>query len=366
MKSAREVDTNGWIEIKKNPISKCGVFPYLGSSIPIPGLDPQKFYNVYRPAEELSDPETIESFKLLPWVDDHEMIGPEWDTAAEEKGVHGVTGEEVYFEEPFLYANLKLFSEKLAKEIEKGKKELSPAYTAKWVVKEGVYNGVNYQIILRKIRGNHLASVREGRTGHEVAVLDHKEILNEVSRMEEEKKEIPEFSGLKDIIARLEAVAEKLLGAQEKEQAEVSDENDAMKKEEKFTEDGKEGKPEEETVKDEKEEKPKEGKAMDTAEMSRHIFSQIARRDALVKKAIKHEKVGVFDASEMTLDETTKYIVKKLGLTCPKGHESSVLAGYFAAAVTGAPDNFKSVSGSAMDSKGIKSPQLRKFLHRED
>ena len=68
----------------------------------------------------------------------------------------------------------------------------------------------------------------------------------------------------------------------------------------------------------------------------------------------------------MTLDETTKFIVKKLGLTCPKGHESSVLAGYFAAAVTGAPDNFKSVSGSAMDSKGIKSPQLRKFLHRED
>lgn len=364
MKSAREIDTNGWIEIKKNPIAKCGVFPYLGSSIPIPGLDPQKFYNVYRPAEELSDPETIESFKLLPWIDDHEMIGPKWDTAAEEKGIDGVTGEDVYFEEPILYANLRLFSEKLARKIENGKKELSLGYTAEWVVEEGVYNGVKYQIVQRKPRGNHLASVKEGRSGHDIAVLDHKETLSEVTGVEDEKKEIPEFSGLKDIIARLEAVAEKLLGAQKKEEAEVSDEDESMKKDD-IAEDEKEEKVEkDDTAEDEKEEKS--GKAMDAAELSRHIFSQIARRDALVKKAMKHEKVGVFDASEMTLDETTKYIVKKLGLNCPKGHESSVLAGYFAAAVTGSPDNFKSASGSVMDSKGVKSPQLRKFLHGED
>ncbi len=361
MKSAREIDTNGWIEIKKNPISKCGVFPYLGGSIPIKGLEAGKFYNVYRPAEELNSPETIESFKLLPWIDDHAMIGPNEDTPAEVKGIHGVTGEDVFFEEPFLYANLKLFSEKLGKKIENEKRELSLGYKADWALEDGIYNGVPYQVVQRNIRGNHLALVNEGRSGHQVAVLDHKETLDEVSLMEPEKKEdassLPSLSAL---VGRLESAVEKLLGAQQQETAEATD------AEEKKKDDTAKEEPaqDEEEKKDDK--KSEEGKAMDEAELSRHIFSQMSRRDALAKRAFKDERVGVFDASEMTLGETEKYLVKKLGLSCPQGHEGSVLAGYFAGAVVSQPVNTQAQSGAAMDGKSVKSPQIRKILYGEE
>src|SRR6188474_2789733 len=59
--SARKTDLNGWTEIKGNPLSKVGVFPYLGKQIS-PKLEPDKTYWVYRPEEELSHPDCINSF----------------------------------------------------------------------------------------------------------------------------------------------------------------------------------------------------------------------------------------------------------------------------------------------------------------
>ena len=62
--TARVEDINGWQEVKGNPLSKVGVFPYSGKTINLPGLEPDKFYNVLRPAEELSSEECIKSFQL--------------------------------------------------------------------------------------------------------------------------------------------------------------------------------------------------------------------------------------------------------------------------------------------------------------
>ena len=76
MDSARLTDINGWIEVKGNPISKAGIFEYPGRMIDR-SLDPDKMYRVLRPAEELADPDCIESFKLIPWIDEHVMLGPQ-------------------------------------------------------------------------------------------------------------------------------------------------------------------------------------------------------------------------------------------------------------------------------------------------
>ena len=172
--SARTYDLNGWPEIKGNPISKVGVFDYLGADIS-PDLQPDRIYKVYRPKDELAHPETIDSFRLLPWTDEHEMLGSEDEglTPAERKGVHGVIGEDVYFEDGYLKGNIKIFSKKLAGLIENGKKELSIGYRCLYDLTPGVYDGQKYDAIQRSIRGNHLASVEEGRSGHDVAVLDH-------------------------------------------------------------------------------------------------------------------------------------------------------------------------------------------------
>lgn len=119
-------DENGFITIERNPISRVGVFPYLGKNIS-DECEPDRIYNVYRPAEELADPEAMKSFELVPFINDHTMLGAQF-TPAEEKGVQGTTGENLEFEDGVLYAPIKIFSEALKKLIDSGKKALSLGY----------------------------------------------------------------------------------------------------------------------------------------------------------------------------------------------------------------------------------------------
>lgn len=160
------------MEVRDNPISKVGVFPYLGSEIP-GAEDPERIYYVYRPAEELARQETIDSFKLMPFIDEHEVLGKS-GMPAERKGVQGVIGEQVYFDEPYLRANLKIHSSAAQSLIAAGKVELSPCYGCEWAAEVGTFEGKPYQYVQRNIVGNHLALVEEGRTGPDVAVQDHR------------------------------------------------------------------------------------------------------------------------------------------------------------------------------------------------
>ena len=66
--TARIPDLNGWFEVKDNPLSKVGVFPYMGADIDSDGqlgLDPNKIYSVYRSAEELSSPRNYRIFQII-------------------------------------------------------------------------------------------------------------------------------------------------------------------------------------------------------------------------------------------------------------------------------------------------------------
>lgn len=211
-KTARIEDVNGFFEVRGNPISKAGVYPYSGAQIP-GAPDPSKIYYVYRPAEELANPETIESFKLLPWVDDHAMLGDDF-TPAEQKGVHGVIGEDVYFDAPYLRANIKVFSSSMAHKINGGKIELSPGYRCVYVPQRGTFEGQAYDYIQREIRGNHLALVQKGRTGPDVAVLDHFTITLDAG-------DFMPFPEKKDEQAQAEKPAEEMQkpGAEEKSEA---------------------------------------------------------------------------------------------------------------------------------------------------
>jgi hypothetical protein len=174
IESAKFYDDNNWPEIRGNPISKVGVFPYSGAQIGHPDLDPNKIYFVYRPETELSNEDTLNSFKLLPFTDEHTMLGSTDENLmpAEQKGIHGVIGQDVYFEDGYLKANLKIFSEKLNDLIRQGKKELSIGYRCMYDIQSGIYDGQHYDAIQRQIRGNHIALVEEGRCGSDVAVLD--------------------------------------------------------------------------------------------------------------------------------------------------------------------------------------------------
>lgn len=332
MATNRVKDGNGWELVKGNPISKVGVFPYHGSVIS-KELEPDRMYAVYRPEEELSDPECIESFRLIPWIDDHVMLGSEEDglTPAERKGIHGVVGENVYFEDGYLKGDLKIFSEKLAKRIANGKKDLSIGYRCEYDIQSGTYKGVQYDAVQRKIRGNHLASVDEGRSGPDVSVLDHfkftldsKGLTTMPDQVIETKEETKDEGGdaitLESVAMKLDALCAAVakmgtgavLDADEDKDKKAEDADEEKDKEEK-------------KVADAEKEEPKKEAAMD----EKTLYRKMSARNKLADQ-ISHQK-GTFDHSDMTLEEVAQYGVKKLGLKCAPGHEESVLAGFFAA-----------------------------------
>jgi len=337
--TARVVDENGFYEIKNNPLSKVGVFPYSGRQVG-DMENPDKVYNVYRPAEELGSDECIDSFKLLPWIDDHVMlgIGKEGRTQAERKGVQGVIGEDVYFKDDVLYGNLKVFSESLANLIENGKEELSCGYTCSYEFATGTYNGVQYDAIQRNIRGNHLALVDEGRMGKEVAVLDSMVFTfdtKEIFQMNEETKTADaEVVGgsVEDRLTKIEEMLAKLMPLEKEEHGAALDEE--VKTPEKVEE---------------------EGNAMDAALIKKELMKEIAQRDKLAGKL--SAVVGTFDHSEMGLKEVAQYGVKKLALECMDGAEIATLNGYLAG-VSKAP------TVAAMDSKtGAVGSDMQTYLN---
>jgi hypothetical protein len=379
----RIYDTNGWAEIKDNPISKVGIFPYSGAQIS-PDLDPDRIYKVYRPEEELNNPEAIASFKLLPWTDEHAMLGSEDGMQApEKKGVHGVVGEDVYFDDGYLKANLKVFSNKLAELIDSGKKELSIGYRCLYDNSPGVYDGESYDFIQRNIRGNHLALVEEGRSGHDVAVLDQfkftfdtkglimsdmkdkaKDDMEEAMTLEECSRAIREIMQMmkKEKVEDNEEEASKELS---KKAAEEGDAKDAEGEYNKFvnkaevTGDDAEEDAEKEKAdisEDEDESKP-DGDTRKPAGMdAKLVMREINRRNNLAEKLSKH--IGTFDHAEKTFSEVAKYGVKKLGLNCKPGHEASVLEGFLAGAKQSVPTFAKDqqIESSCVDAylKGSK------------
>lgn len=385
-KSARIEDINNFIEIKGNPISKVGVFPYSGAQIS-PDLEADKIYQVYRPEEELSDPETIESFKLIPWTDEHEMLSGkpvEGMTDPSRKGVHGVIGEDVYFEDGYLKGNLKVFSNKLAELIDSGKKELSIGYRCLYDIESGVYNGVRYDAIQRQIRGNHVALVEEGRSGHDVSVLDTFKFTFDTkglkmadmeNKPDDEVKDEGEEMTLQELVKMVKELKEgheKILSRLDGGSAD-EDEEEREEMSEKAAEEGDEaGEPwnEEEDEADpamfvtkvklnedesEEEEKPADAKdsknAMDS--MKRSIFQEMAVRDELVKRLQPH--IGVFDHKEKTLSEVAAYAVKRLKVPCKAGHEHAAIEGFLRGARVSTP-------AIGQDSRSIKSDCIDAYL----
>lgn len=365
---AREYDGNGWFELKANPISKAGIFPYSGRQLGLTGPDADRIFQVLRPPEELADPECVASFKLLPWIDEHVMLGPvaqemtDRALPAEKKGVQGVIGEEVFFKDGVLYANIKAFSSTLAALIQAGKRELSAGYRCIYDMTAGVWNGLRYDAIQRKIRGNHLALVTEGRMGPDVAVMDHFTFTFDAKELEmaEENKGgegggagamtleqciavvselAPQVAKLTEAFGKMAAPAATAEPAGDKgapPAATAATDPATPAPEAKKEGEGGEGTP--------------AGAGMDAAAIERSVLGRIAKRDTLAAKISQH--VGTFDHASMTLDDVVSYGCDKLGIKADKGVQAAMLEGYLQAKPAATPAASVSGMDGAAPSKG--------------
>ena len=388
-------DENGYITIPNNPISKSGVFQYLGKSISNE-LEPETVYNVWRPEEELNNPETIESFKLTPWIPEHVMLGAGF-TAAETVGVQGVTGETVEFVGDTLYSKLKLFGEDLKKLIKAGLKELSCGFRCQWIIQSGVTpQGEPYDVIQRQIRGNHLASVENARMGSDVRVAMDRAVFA-LDSIDFNPKPNGENMELKELVTAVKT----LTTAMDEMSKDMKSKDMKMDKMSKDMEDIKKDKAEDmEMSKGEMMKAVKDGgmykedmtdeqmksaydkmmKAKDE-EKSEAMDSAIAELRAEVKtlkstamdgnavmKAFAEKQdlaakasqiVGAFDHADLDAQGVAKYALTKMGVACDSGSELAMFKGVLAARKT---PSFTVDHGNALDgADSAKSETLDKL-----
>lgn len=368
----REINEFGWLTVEDNPITKVGVFPYLGSQIGAPEKD--RIYMVYRPAEELNNIETIESFKLTPFINDHPkaLLGNiNGLVATDAKRVEGVFGEKVYFEHPYLKANLRVYSAQTLDSIDLGKEELSAGYTCEWSRESGSFEGVAYEYAQRKIRGNHGALVEEGRSGPDVSVMDS------MTFKLDSKEQQMELAELAKSVAAISAQMTTMQGAmdsmkkamdeseedKDKKDGKAQDEGDDEKKKD-DDKDGKEKAMDEGDEKKDDDKKDEKKDAMDSALKeikalkatvaklsavpaaldSGAIMAEIAKKNDLVAKVSAH--IGTFACDSMSYGQVAEYAAEKLGL--PKDNAAIRVESYLAAKPA-------STNAYGMDAAGAKS-----------
>ena len=178
--SVRRIDDNGFMHVAVSPFTREQVAPYYGYEIP--GweelkLNPQKIYYGYRPAAELSKPETVVSINGIPVQQGHHAEFA--DDPAHETRV-GAAGTDAKWEEPYLTNSLVIYDKKAQDGITSGAiRELSLAYHYRPDFSTpGEWKGQHYDFVMRDIRGNHVALVEEGRAGKDVLVYDSKLGIN--------------------------------------------------------------------------------------------------------------------------------------------------------------------------------------------
>lgn len=168
--SQRRKDENGFMHVDASHITKEQVVKYYGREIP--GwqelkLDPERLYNVYRPADEIE--KAAPTFDGLPLLLQHHLESA--DEPQKEFRVGSISRP--VWNAPYLDCDLHITDGAAIDAIEHGDfKEISAAYLYDPVLERGTFDGDDYEIVMRNLRGNHVALVEKGRAGADVVVAD--------------------------------------------------------------------------------------------------------------------------------------------------------------------------------------------------
>lgn len=171
--TSRTFDAYGRMHVQNCRISKANVCPYYGREIPEfqkLGLDANRIYMLYRDPVELE--KGAASFANSQLLMKHAKVhaqDPREDLTV------GVIGSNISFDGKYLVADkLTVWSHHGINLIETDEaKELSSSYRYRADMTPGVSpEGIAYDGVMRDIKANHVALVREGRAGHDVLVND--------------------------------------------------------------------------------------------------------------------------------------------------------------------------------------------------
>ena len=156
----------GFLICHNVPIARTGSQDYLAQEVGLPDRYGE-IIKMHRPEEEVFAPETLASFEGKPVVDGHpaDDVRPD-NWLAYAKGTCTNVRRGTGADADKIIADLIIYDAIMQSEIEAGKRDVSCGYE---YIKEITDNG---EFIQRRIRGNHVAIVDNGRAGKAVRIRD--------------------------------------------------------------------------------------------------------------------------------------------------------------------------------------------------
>ncbi len=188
--SQRVVDSNGFLHIKNNKLTRTGVFKYKARELGdiASHLDPEMVVGLLRSEEDVFDPKSIESFDNVVVTDNHppEMVNPR-NVKDYSQGfvVKGVRRDGNY-----MVGDVHITDQNLITKVLDGKVELSNGYYSDLVDEVGEYQGEPYHFRQTNIIGNHLAVVPKGRAGVTCRLSDAAMCVEDINDKEVDMKPI--------------------------------------------------------------------------------------------------------------------------------------------------------------------------------
>lgn len=167
--SERITTRNGYLRAPAN-FSRTGIYKYTGSELGIID-EPNRIFNIFRPSDEVFNDESMASFADLPVTLGHppEMLST-INTKLYSVGYSGSSVEQL---ENFVKGELTIVDQHAIDAVNKGMSEISLGYICDYEEISGeTMAGEPFDLIQRKIRGNHIAIVPSGRAGEQCEIYD--------------------------------------------------------------------------------------------------------------------------------------------------------------------------------------------------
>lgn len=153
----------------KGIAARTGVYQYVSTELDLPG--PARIVNVYRSPEEVFSPESMASYIDKDVTNDHpsDLVNSNTFRDVSVGHVRGVERDG-----DNLVVDMIIKHQSAIDDIESGKAELSPGYTAEYVEQSGTApDGTPYEFVQRDIKINHNAVVDAARAGKIARIFDH-------------------------------------------------------------------------------------------------------------------------------------------------------------------------------------------------
>lgn len=167
--SSREYLDNGFLRVT-GKAARTGVYQYLASELGLNDREPNSIVNVYRPPSEVFNQDSLASYANVDVTNDHP------NTMVDSKTYKSVSVGHVLDATQngdFVDLTMIIKAEGAIKDVESGKSQLSPGYTAVYEEGKGVSpNGESYDFKQTEIEINHVAIVSRGRGGDQVRIND--------------------------------------------------------------------------------------------------------------------------------------------------------------------------------------------------